>query len=332
MRHTVSDWGVTEPLGVLYVKHRLAFSAALAAAALSLVACAPSEQSNVSPSASPGAAGAIAAVEPDAALEAMTWIDNGDGVAPELEATTPIDFTASGARLVSDGTGDTINSDQMLGLDYVIVSGVDGSTQYSTYDNGSPEQVQLVSGQIDPVIEDVLKGARVGVDFLYAVPGQGAGGSIMLVTVAEVSDILDRAEGVSVPPVDRLPEVTLGDNGAPSVTYPTTTIPEGLISQDLITGSGPVVEEGQSVTVHYTGWLWNGDQFDSSWDRGLPSTFALTSGQLIDGWVDGLVGKTVGSQVLLVVPPELGYGDQGQGDSIPGGSTLVFVVDILAAN
>lgn len=333
-RFTVGHLGVTDPLGVLLVKHRFALSAALAAAALSLAACAPSQTGDVSPSPATAqpTAGATTTVEPNAALEAMDWIDNGDGVAPDLEATTPVDFTVSGARLISDGGGGLINAGQMLALDYVIKSGADGSTLYSTYDNGSPEQVQYVTGQIDPAIETVLKGAHVGTDFLYAVPDQGQGANIMMVTVAGISDVLDRAEGTAVAPVAGLPEVTLADDGTPSVTYPSTDLPDGLVAQDLITGDGPVVEEGQSVTVHYTGWLWNGDTFDSSWDRGAPSTFTLTAGGLIDGWVQGLVGKTVGSQVLLVVPPDLGYGDAGSGDTIPGGSTLVFVVDILAAN
>lgn len=333
-RFTVGHWGVTDPLGVLLVKHRFALSAALAAAALSLAACAPNQSDGVS--ASPGTAqptaAATTAVEPNAALEAMNWIDNGDGVAPNLEATTPVDFSASGARLISDGDGDLIGAGQMLALDYVIKSGADGTTLYSTYDNGSPEQVLYTKGGIDPVIESVLNGAHVGTDFLYAVPDQGQGANIMMVTVAGVSDVLERAEGTAVAPVAGLPEVTLADDGTPSVTYPSTDLPDGLVAEDLITGDGPVVEEGQSVTVHYTGWLWNGDSFDSSWDRGTPSTFTLTAGGLIDGWVQGLVGKTVGSQVLLVVPPALGYGDEGSGDTIPGGSTLVFVVDILAAN
>ena len=336
MRANVGHWGVIEPLGELHVKHRLAISAALAAATLSLVACAPNQESDVSPSASPGSAtaqaGAVTAVDPADVLADMKWIDNGDGEAPELEADTPVEFTETGALLVTDGEGDGISEGQMLALDYIIVSGVDGVTQYSTYDTGTPEPVQYLTGQIDPAIAEVLDGAHVGLDFLYAVPGDGTGGSVMVVTVSAVSDVLDKAQGVAVAPVDGLPTVTVAENGAPSVEYPTTTVPEGLIAQDLITGEGPVVEDGQSVTVHYTGWVFDGDQFDSSWDRGAPSTFVLTSGGLIEGWVQGLVGKTVGSQVLLVIPPELGYGEAGSGEVIPPNSTLVFVVDILAAN
>jgi len=335
-RLAVGDWDATNPLGVLHVKHRLTFSAAVAAAALSLAACAPDQMGDASPSASPGSAtaqpdaGAIATVEPNAALEAMQWIDNGDDVAPDLEATAPFDFTEAGSRLISDGSGDAIAAGQLLALDYVTVSGVDGATQESTYDTGTPAQLQFVSGQIAVAIEDVLKDAHVGADFLYAVPGQGAGGVVMLITVAGA--VPGTAQGTAEDPVAGLPEVTLADNGAPSVRYPSTTIPDGLIAQNLITGSGPVVEDGQSVTVHYTGWVWNGDQFDSSWDAATPATFTLTSGSLIEGWVQGLVGKTVGSQVLLVIPPELGYGAEGSGDTIPGDATLVFVVDILAAS
>ena len=312
------------------MKHRLAISAAFAAAVLSLAACAPSQDLTASPSASADAT--ITAVEPSAALEAMSWIDNGDDAAPGLEATTPVDFTATGALLVGDGDGAALEDGQMLALSYVVFSGTDGSTVYSTYDADAPEQVQLLEAQIDPVLWTAFSGAHVGARVLYAVPGSGSDAAIMAVTVSSVSEVLSRAEGTAVDAVDGLPVVTLAEDGTPSTTYPTTDLPDGLVSQNLIDGAGAVVEDGQSVTVHYTGWLWNGDQFDSSWDRGAPSTFTLTAGSLIDGWVDGLVGKTVGSQVLLVIPPELGYGDDGSGDTIPGGSTLVFVVDILAAS
>lgn len=85
------------------------------------------------------------------------------------------------------------------------------------------------------------------------------------------------------------------------------------------------------MTVQYKGWLLGGDAskpFDSSWSRGGPATFSLS--QVVKGWTNGLAGQTVGSQVLLVVPPSEGYGDTAQ-NGIPANSTLVFVVDILSA-
>ncbi len=127
-----------------------------------------------------------------------------------------------------------------------------------------------------------------------------------------------------------LPQIARDANGAPSIDFTTAVMPEGLVIEVLEAGEGPEVVEGQAISVHYTGWLWDGAQFDSSWDRGEPITFAIARGSLIDGWVDGLVGQPVGSKVLLVVPPEAGYGDRSMGP-IPGGSTLVFAVDVLDA-
>src|SRR5690606_2224104 len=127
-----------------------------------------------------------------------------------------------------------------------------------------------------------------------------------------------------------LPEITLDATGKPSVDFTGAVESSALVSQLLIEGEGELVEVGDSLTVHYTGWLWDGEQFDSSWDRGAPSTFGLVSGGLIEGWVQGLDGVPVGSQVLLVIPADLGYGAEGSGD-IPGGATLVFVIDVLAA-
>ncbi len=128
-----------------------------------------------------------------------------------------------------------------------------------------------------------------------------------------------------------LPTVTRAASGAPAVDFAGATKPDGLVVSVLDPGDGASVAEGQSITVHYTGWLWDGAQFDSSWDRGEPISFVIARGSLIDGWVDGLVGQPVGSKVLLVVPPEAGYGDRSMGP-IPGGSTLVFAVDVIAAS
>ena len=114
---------------------------------------------------------------------------------------------------------------------------------------------------------------------------------------------------------------------------PSSAPPDTLVVQPLITGTGPVVTAGQTITVHYTGVIWDsGKKFDSSWDGGAPVDFAIGEGQVIAGWDQGLVGQTVGSQVLLVIPPALGYGESGQPDAgISGTDTLVFVVDILDA-
>ncbi|WP_084078737.1 FKBP-type peptidyl-prolyl cis-trans isomerase [Demequina sp. NBRC 110057] len=128
-----------------------------------------------------------------------------------------------------------------------------------------------------------------------------------------------------------LPVITRDAAGAPSIDFTDAVKPDELVVEVHEKGAGEPVKEGQHISVHYSGWLWDGAKFDSSWDRGEAISFPIAYGALIDGWVDGIVGQPVGSKLLLVVPPESGYGFQTMGP-IPGGSTLVFTVDVLAAN
>ena len=111
------------------------------------------------------------------------------------------------------------------------------------------------------------------------------------------------------------------------------TAPKTLQVKALIKGSGAVVKKGQNLAVQYTGVIWRtGKVFDSSWSRNMPLTTVIGEGQVIKGWDTGLVGQTVGSRVLLVIPPADGYGSAGASTAgIKGTDTLVFVVDILAA-
>ena len=104
--------------------------------------------------------------------------------------------------------------------------------------------------------------------------------------------------------------------------------------QPLIVGDGPAVESGQTVTVQYVGVKWSdGSVFDSSWERGEPVDFPVGTGGVIAGFEEGLIGQTVGSRVMLIIPPDKGYGEQGNTQAgISGTETLVFVIDILAAS
>ncbi|MCI5826240.1 MAG: FKBP-type peptidyl-prolyl cis-trans isomerase [Arcanobacterium sp.] len=107
--------------------------------------------------------------------------------------------------------------------------------------------------------------------------------------------------------------------------------PRGLRVAVLHEGNGPVVMAGQEVEVNYHGQIWNGQIFDSSYYRGQPARFPIGVGMVIQGWDQALVGKTVGSRVLMSVPPVKGYGADGNPRAgISGTDTLVFVVDILA--
>ncbi len=102
-----------------------------------------------------------------------------------------------------------------------------------------------------------------------------------------------------------------------------------LQSQDILVGSGDIAIAGKEVTVHYTGVFSDGKKFDSSIDRGVPFTFKLGAGMVIKGWDMGVEGMKVGGKRILVVPPQLGYGENDYGP-IPGNSTLVFEVELLS--
>ncbi len=157
---------------------------------------------------------------------------------------------------------------------------------------------------------------------------------LFLLTLQSVRHPLDRATGTAVTPPAGLPTVALDGTGKPTITIPAgVAAPSSLVIQPLVVGTGPVVEAGQTVVVHYTGIIYgSGKQFDSSWDRGQPADFVIGQGQVIPGWDKGIVGQTVGSQLLLVIPPADGYGTSGQSSAgISGTDTLVFVVDILDA-
>lgn len=109
------------------------------------------------------------------------------------------------------------------------------------------------------------------------------------------------------------------------------TTASGLKYEILQEGTGATASAGQTVTVHYTGWLENGKKFDSSVDRGDPFRFPLGGGRVIRGWDEGVAGMKVGEKRKLTIPPELGYGASGAAGVIPPHAVLIFDVELLQA-
>ena len=99
--------------------------------------------------------------------------------------------------------------------------------------------------------------------------------------------------------------------------------------EDIVVGTGAEAQPGQMVTVHYTGWLTDGQKFDSSKDRNDPFVFPLGQGMVIKGWDQGVVGMKVGGKRKLIIPSDLAYGDQGRPPKIPAKATLIFEVELL---
>ena len=103
----------------------------------------------------------------------------------------------------------------------------------------------------------------------------------------------------------------------------------GLEIEDQIVGDGEEAVAGQTVEVHYTGWLTDGTKFDSSHDRDQTFSFKLGGGQVIAGWDQGVAGMKIGGARKLTIPPEMGYGERGAGGVIPPNAILVFKVELI---
>jgi peptidylprolyl isomerase len=116
----------------------------------------------------------------------------------------------------------------------------------------------------------------------------------------------------------------------PKVPATSGAAPKTLVTKEIIKGTGPEAKPGESVTVNYVGVLYHGGkEFDASWKRSEPFTFALGKGQVIKGWDQGVAGMKVGGRRELIIPAELGYGKTGSPPVIPPNAPLVFVVDLL---
>ncbi|GAA5146271.1 hypothetical protein GCM10023340_16950 [Nocardioides marinquilinus] len=128
--------------------------------------------------------------------------------------------------------------------------------------------------------------------------------------------------------------VTDAEGDVTALDFTDTPEPTGELEVATITeGDGPPVEAGQTLTVDYFGAVYQGDaQFDDSYSRGEPATFPIGVGQLIQGWDEGIPGTPVGSRIIMMIPPDLGYGAAGSPPVIPADSTLYFVIDVLDAS
>ena len=290
---------------------------------------------------------AAAALPASAAVPALSkvTVTGTTGEKPTVTFSAPLATKKSAHREITPGTGEKLVEGAKVTFDFLVVDGRTGKEIESSFGT-PPSALVLDKKKTFAGLVNGLVGASVGSRQLIAMaPGEGLTTNLKsvgvkkndtLLFVVDVKDIrkpLTRATGESVAPVAGLPTVKLAGNGKPTISVPKSDAPSQLVVQPLIKGTGPVVAVGQTLTVQYTGVIWrNGKKFDSSWDRGASADFPIGTGQVIKGWDEGLVGQTVGSQVLLVVPPGQGYGAAGQSQAgISGTDTLVFVVDVLDA-
>ncbi|MCH0555360.1 FKBP-type peptidyl-prolyl cis-trans isomerase [Streptomyces sp. MUM 16J] len=253
-------------------------------------------------------------------------------------------------KTVIAGSGRTVAENEFIQANYLGQIWDTGKVFDNSYDRKSPLVMQLAQGSIIDGWRYALAGKKTGSRVEIAVPpalgygesGQpqaGIKGTDTLVFVIDLIDVFSSkssAQGKAVTQSDAgLPKVATNTDGkVPEVTLPKADPPKKLVSVYVLEGDGPEVKADQTVLCQFQGLVWDGGKtFQQTYGSGRLSQFSIGQmQQTVKGLAQGLTGKKVGSRVLIVVPPDLAYGDNPpSGGVIKKGSTLVFTVDILAA-
>jgi peptidylprolyl isomerase len=317
---------------------RLALIPALfAVCALSLTACGDDDSGNEP---FPGAG------ETSDRLDAVT-ISGDVGTAPEVEWKSAMDAGKIETETITEGDGEVLKGQDDVLAHLWIGNGFSKREVFSTYTDKRAELL-TVNNKLPEFlagIRDAKLGSRLAVtasaEEAFGPAGNAQLGignkDTVLVLVDLVSKVMDKPEGERSPYPDWMPTPQFTKGVITGFSFEGTPEPtDELRRVQLIKGTGPRVEKGQTIAVRYVGQAFGEDKpFDENFGdsgQGAPTTFGIGTGQVIKGWDQGLEGVPVGSRVVLQIPPELGYGAEGSPDSgIPKNATLVFMIDILAA-
>jgi FKBP-type peptidyl-prolyl cis-trans isomerase len=251
-------------------------------------------------------------------------------------------------KTVIQGTGATVTKTDFLATNFVLYfwDGTSSTLKLNTFTSNPA----MIGGNMMAGLETALIGQKVGSRVLAVIPpaeGYGTSGNSQIgakgtTTLVFVIDLIKSyADTASASGTQEsngggsLPTVSAHPGSAPTLTIPSAKPPTLLVTKTLVKGTGPKLVKGDYVITQYTGYIWRTKKvFDSSWSTGSPFGFVMSASpeQVISGWDAGLVGQTVGSRVMLVIPPKDAYGSAGQSQAgITGTDTLVFVVDIIDA-
>jgi FKBP-type peptidyl-prolyl cis-trans isomerase len=273
----------------------------------------------------------------------------------EVRFPTPLVASRTEVTTIEAGEGDPITLKTPVLINFAVYNGATGeainpySPVSANQSTGEPQIVTLQSLSALPGFQDAMQCATEGSRVAVALPadeGFGADGNAQLGlgendTLVFVADVVEaypaRATGDPQPAESGFPSVVTDPDGVPGITIPASDAPSEYKETLLRKGSGEEVSTGDTVTLNYTGVLWDtGEVFDSSWENGTPVQFPAQEGSadqpgVVKGFADALVGARVGDQVLAVLPPDVAYGEQGSG-AIPADATLVFVIDVLGVD
>lgn len=310
---------------------RFRSAAALSAAALTalvLAGCTSAPEPSESPaSADPSVSDAAlceAVADSGEASDAVT-VEGAAGEPAEVTFEFPLDIPALQSTVIDEGSGEPVEAGQLVSYALSAFSADTGEKLGDIGYGETPVLPAQISAEnpIGQIIGCAAPGARVVATFP---PSESAGGEVYVFDFLGV--VPNAAWGEEQPAVDGMPTVELAEDGTPSVTLPDGDIPTEFEKATLKEGDGQVVEPGDAVLVQYHGVSWDtGEVFDQSWG-GQPFTFS-TSGGVVQGFADAVLGETVGSQVIAILPPAVAYGEGEINDADLTGQTLVFVIDIL---
>ena len=287
--------------------------------------------------------------EPGAGLDSVT-IDGEVGKKPKVTFGGRLDGDQAETKVVIEGDGETVADGQTVSTNFWIGNGFTEEEATSTYGQGTPQSVELTDEVLAPLREALIGntvGDRVAV-LTSAKDAYGDGGNpqigignrdavlfvIDILDTGETIPILDVPQGEEKEPAGWAPTLIESDGVVTGLDFASAHQPTGeLIATTLVKGDGAVVKEGQTLHVRYLGQVYNAEApFDENYSAEEPTTFPIGVGQVVAGWDERLVGRTVGSRVILEIPPNKGYGAKGNKDAgITGTDTLFFVVDILGA-
>jgi peptidylprolyl isomerase len=258
------------------------------------------------------------------ASDAVT-VDGAFGEESTATFEFPLEISELQTTVLEEGSGDPVDSGELVTFALTAFSAETGEKLGSIGYGADPILPQQISpdNPIGQVLGCATTGTRVVATFPPSDPNAGEVYIFDLISV-----VPDAAWGEPQSPVDGMPTVTLADDGEPTIELPEGDAPTAFALEVLKKGDGATVTPGDTVLVQYSGVKWSdGTIFDSSWESGAPTSFQTTA--VVEGFRQALEGQTVGSQVVVVIPPALGYGEGEINDQDLVGETLVFVVDIL---
>ena len=272
-------------------------------------------------------------------------VEGDVGTAPKVTFDGQVDASETTTEVLVEGDGPELaDGDQVL-THLWFGNGFTQEKAFSTYDQEKPELVTIDEKTLSPVFREGIEGQTVGSRVLVAAPASeafgeqgnpqlGIGNKDTVVVVLDLmSDVLEEPSGESANAPSWAPSVIEKDGVPTGFDFKGAPAPNGqLRSADLVKGDGAQVEKGQTIVVDYLGQVFDGKEpFDESFSK-EPTSFQIGVGAVVPGWDKTLVGKKVGSRVVMAIPPEDGYGKKGNPQAgIKGDDTLYFVVDILAA-